>query len=82
MVTPSLSPVAMAVLDDIVSCAACLGNGYTPETLRPVINRMVALSRKMNQLHNDGILTEREYIPLNVMLLVLGINSMNRLSRM
>lgn len=82
MVTPSLSPVGLVVLDDIMSCAADLGNVYTPETLRPVLNRMVALSRKMNQLHSDGILTEREYIPLNVTLLVLGVNSMNRLSRM
>ncbi len=82
MVAPNLSPVGLAVLDDIMSCAADLGIGYTPETLRPVLNRMVTLSRKMNQLHNDGILTEREYIPLNVTLLVLGINSMNRLSRM
>lgn len=82
MVAHSLSPVGLAVLKDIMSCAADLGSGYTPETLRPVLSRMVALSRKMNQLHNDGILTECKYVPLNVTLLVLGINSMNRLSRM
>ena len=82
MVTPSLSPVGRAVLDDIESCAADLGNGCTPETLRQVLGRMVALSRKMNQLHSDGILTEREYVPLNVTLLILGVNSMNRLSCM
>ena len=67
------------MLDDIVSCAAKLWKSNTQKELRPVVDRMVALSRKMKQLHNDGILTQSEFSALNLALLVLGIHGMNRL---
>lgn len=79
MVSSSFSPVGRAVLDDILSCAAKLWKSDTINELRLVVNRMVALSRKMNQLHNEGILTESEFTALNLALLVLGIRGMNRL---
>ena len=81
MVTSSLSPVGRAVLDDIESCAADLGKDDTSlDTLQTVVERLVALSLKMNQLHNDGVLMERDYIPLNTLLLALGIYCMNHLT--
>lgn len=80
MVTSNLSPVGRAVLDDIKSCAADLGEDTSLDTLQTVVERLVALSLKMNQLHNDGFLTERDYIPLNTLLLALGIYCMNHLA--
>lgn len=79
MVNSSFSPVGRAVLDDIVSCTAKLWKSDTQKELSLVVNRMVALSRKMNQLHNEGILTESEFTALNLALLVVGIRGMNRL---
>lgn len=78
MVAPNYSPVGKAVLDDIMSCAADLDNCHTRETLHLAIGRAVVLSHKINQLHSDGLLTEREYAPLNITLLVIGLRSMNR----
>ena len=80
MVVSNLSPVGRAVLDDIESCAADLGEDTTLDTLRTVVERLVALSLKMNQLHDDGVLIERDYIPLNTLLLALGIYCMNHLA--
>lgn len=80
MVTPSLSPVGRAVLDDIESCAADLGKDISLDTLQTVVERLIALSLKMNQLHNDGVLMERDYITLNTLLLALGIYCMNHLA--
>lgn len=80
MVTSNLSPVGRAVLDDIESCAADLGEDTSLDTLQTVVERLVALSLKMNQLHNDGVLMERDYIPLNTLLLALGIYCMNYLT--
>lgn len=80
MVTSNLSPVGRAVLDDIESCAADLGKDTPLDTLQTVVERLVALSLKMNQLHNDGVLVERDYIPLNTLLLALGIYCMNHLA--
>lgn len=79
MVTSDLSPVGRAVLDDIESCAADLGKDTPLDTLQTVVERLVALSLKMNQLHDDGVLMERDYIPLNTLLLALGIYCMNHL---
>ena len=80
MVVSNLSPVGRAVLDDIESCAADLGKDISLDTLQIVVERLVALSLKMNQLHNDGVLVERDYIPLNTLLLALGIYCMNHLA--
>lgn len=80
MVTSDLSPVGRAVLDDIESCAADLGKDTPLDTLQTVVERLVALSLKMNQLHDDGVLMERDYIPLNTLLLALGIYCMNHLA--
>lgn len=80
MVVSNLSPVGRAVLDDIESCAADLGKDAPLDTLRTVVERLVALSLKMNQLHDDGVLMERDYIPLNTLLLALGIYCMNHLA--
>lgn len=80
MVISNLSPVGRAVFDDIESCAADLGKDISLDTLQTVVERLVALSLKMNQLHNDGVLMERDYIPLNTLLLALGIYCMNHLA--
>ena len=80
MVVSNLSPVGRAVLDDIESCAADLGKDISLDTLQTVVERLVALSLKMNQLHGDGVLMERDYIPLNTLLLALGIYCMNHLA--
>lgn len=80
MVASNLSPVGRAVLDDIESCAADLGKDVSLDTLQTVVERLVALSLKMNQLHNDGVLMEHDYIPLNTLLLALGIYCMNHLA--
>ena len=80
MVTSNLSPVGRAVLDDIESCAADLGRDTSLDTLQTVVERLVALSLKMNQLHSDGVLMERDYIPLNTLLWALGIYCMNDLT--
>lgn len=80
MVTSNLSPIGRAVLDDIESCAADLGKDISLDTLQTVVERLVALSLKMNQLHDDGVLVERDFIPLNTLLLALGIYCMNHLA--
>ena len=80
MVVSNLSPVGRAVFDDIESCAADLGKDISLDTLQTVVERLVALSLKMNQLHDDGVLIERDYIPLNTLLLALGIYCMNHLA--
>lgn len=80
MVTSDLSPVGRAVLDDIESCAADLGKDTPLDTLQTVVERLLALSLKMNQLHDDDVLMERDYIPLNTLLLALGIFCMNHLA--
>ena len=79
MVTSIVYPVGRGVVDDFELWAGDLGKDISLDTLQTVVERLVALSLKMNQLHNDGVLMERDYIPLNTLLLALGIYCLNHL---